>query len=49
MVRLLNLCAFGGKSAVKAGIREKPRVHTKKEGGFPVVYFTSNHNMSIDN
>ena len=26
-VRLINLCAFGGKSATKAGAREIPRVH----------------------
>ena len=27
MVRPINLCTFGPKSAVKAGIKEIPRVH----------------------
>ncbi len=31
MVRPINLCAFGGKSAVKAGIREILRIHTKRK------------------
>ena len=37
MVRRLNLCAFGPKSAVKTGIRESPRVHSSSKEEFQII------------